>query len=296
MTRCSAFLAGQAFGSADLWQVVKPQVRVMQRKAGVLIIDDSMAEKPYTDENDIVCWPYDHAHDRLVKGINFLSALYHAGELSLPVGFSIVAKTEYYIDKKDGKQKRRSPIRKNEHYQRLVRQAVVNQIPFQYVLNDGWSASADNMKFIKHELNKDFIMPLKANRKVALSLTDKQQGRFVRVDTLGLEPNTVMEVYLEGLDFPLLLVKQVFANEDGSLGLQYLVTSDTTLTYDQITTRPIANGGTWNLIISPSSRMRLWKSRLPRLSAPRPTICLPPCVAMSSSNGSSARPNSTILR
>jgi DDE superfamily endonuclease len=230
------FLTGQVFGSADLWRMVKAQVRAMERDDGVLIIDDSIAEKPYTDENDIVCWHYDHAHDRLVKGINFLSALYHAGELSLPVGFSLVAKTEYYTDKKDGKQKRRSPVSKNEHYQTLVRQAVTNQIRFQYVLNDVWYASADNMKFIKHDLDKDFVMPIKANRKVALSLLDKQQGRFVRVDTLVLEVNSVREIYLEGLDFPLRLLKQVFENEDGSIGLQYLVTSDTTLTYDQITT------------------------------------------------------------
>jgi hypothetical protein len=26
----------------------------------VLILDDSIAEKPYTDENDIICWHYDH--------------------------------------------------------------------------------------------------------------------------------------------------------------------------------------------------------------------------------------------
>jgi DDE superfamily endonuclease len=230
------FLTGQVFGSADLWRMVKPQVRAMERDDGVLIIDDSIAEKPYTDENDIVCWHYDHAHDRLVKGINFLSALYHAGELSLPVGFSLVAKTEYYTDKKDGKQKRRSPVSKNEHYQTLVRQAVTNQILFQYVLNDVWYASADNMKFIKHDLDKDFVMPIKTNRKVALSLLDKQQGRFVRVDTLVLEVTTVRDIYLEGLDFPLRLLKQVFENEDGSIGIQYLVTSDTTLTDDQITT------------------------------------------------------------
>jgi hypothetical protein len=39
----------------------------------VLIVDASIAEKPYTDENDIICWHYDHAQDRQVKGINFLS-------------------------------------------------------------------------------------------------------------------------------------------------------------------------------------------------------------------------------
>jgi len=55
--------------------------------------------------------------------------------------------------------------------------------------------------------------------------------------TQELEPNTGREVYLEGVDFPLLLVKQVFVNEDGSTGVQYLVTSDTTLTPDDVMTR-----------------------------------------------------------
>ena len=230
------FLAGPEFTSADLWHMVKPHVRAIQQDDGVMIVDDSIAEKPYTDENDIICWHYDHAKGRNVKGINFVSVLYHAGGLSLPVGFSLIAKTEYYLDKKDGKQKRRSPKTKNEHYRDLLRQAVRNQIPFQYVMNDTWYASADNMKFVKHELQKDFIMPIKSNRKVALSLTDKQQGRFVSVDTLELEPHTASEIYLESVDFPLVLAKQVFVNDDDSVGVLYLVSSDTTLTYDRITT------------------------------------------------------------
>ncbi|MEJ7713005.1 MAG: hypothetical protein WKF84_24975 [Pyrinomonadaceae bacterium] len=43
-----------------------------------MIVDDSIEEKPYTDENDIVCWHYDHSKERHVKGINFVTALlYH---------------------------------------------------------------------------------------------------------------------------------------------------------------------------------------------------------------------------
>ena len=234
--RIQRFLSKQDFTSADLWEVVKPQVRAVQQPEGVIIVDDSIAEKPYTDENDIVCWHYDHAQDRQVKGINFLSALYHAQAVSLPVGFRVVAKTEYYTDKKDGKTKRRSPISKNEHYRALLRQAQHNQIPFRYVLNDVWYASAENMMFVKHELEADFIMPLKANRKVALSVQDKQQGRYGPVDSLILEAGVVRTVYLEGVDFPLVLLKQVFANEGGSTGIQYLVSSDSALTYDQMTT------------------------------------------------------------
>jgi hypothetical protein len=234
--RVQRFLAGRELTSADVWRLVKPHVRAVQDDSGVLIVDDSIAEKPYTDENDIVCWHYDHAKDRTIKGINFLTVMYHAQGVSLPVGFALVAKTEHYIDKQDGKSKRRSPVSKNESYQQLTQHAVANQIPFKYVLNDVWYASADNMMFVKHTLHKEFIMPLKANRKVALSLADKQAGRYLRVDTLVLEPRTVREVYLEQVDVPLLLVKQVFENDDGSTGLQYLVTSDTTLSYNDITT------------------------------------------------------------
>jgi len=56
------------------------------------------------------------------------------------------------------------------------------------------------------------------------------------VDTLGLEEHTTREVYLEGVDFPLVLVKQVFTNEDGSCGILYLVSSDTTLSFADLTT------------------------------------------------------------
>ena len=154
----------------------------------------------------------------------------------MPVGFALVAKTEHYIDRKDGKEKRRSLISKNEHYRTLLEQAVQNQVPFRYVLSDVWYASAENMRFVKHALEKDFVMPIKANRKVALSLADKHPGRYVRVDTLELELNVTCPIYLEGVDFPLLLVKQVFVNEDDSTGILYLATSDTTLSYDDITT------------------------------------------------------------
>lgn len=234
--RIRRFLADDVRTSSDLWQRVKPYVRASQRDDGVLILDDSIAEKPYTDENDIICWHYDHAKERMVKGINFLTALYHCQNVSFPVGITLIAKTEHYIDKKDGKEKRRSPIEKNAYFRDMVQQAVRNQIPFRYVLNDVWYASAENMRFVKQTLEKEFVMPLKSNRKVALSVDDKKQGRYVQLGKLELKPHTVREIYLEGVEFPLLVVKQVFVNEDGSTGVVYLVTSDSSLTWDGITT------------------------------------------------------------
>lgn len=223
------FLSADKHSSADLWRIVKPHVRQIESPEGVLIVDDSIAEKPYTDVNEIVCWHYDHTHGRTIKGINFVTCLYHSQGVSLPIGFEIVAKTEIYIDPKDGKEKRRSKRTKNEMYRDLTRQAVQNQIVFTYVLSDIWFASAENMKFVKITLKKEFVMPIKGNRKVALSVSEKQTGRYQRVDTLELEALMPVTVYLEEVPFPLLLIKQVFTNEDGSTGILYLVASDPTL-------------------------------------------------------------------
>ena len=212
--RVQRFLASPPQSGKDLWKVVKPFVRQMQSKEGDLIIDDSISEKPFTDENEIMCWHYDHSKGMTIKGINFVSLLYHANDVSLPVDYHLIEKTEFYIDKKTKKEKRRSPITKNEVFQQLLRQAVANDIPFRYVLNDVWFASAKNMMFVKHDIKHDFVMPIKTNRKVALSLDDKKQGRYVRVDNLELEPDPVTTIYLEGVDFPRVALSE--ARWDGS--------------------------------------------------------------------------------
>src|SRR5258708_601482 len=121
------FLASPERTSAELWQRVKPHVREVQCADGVLIIDDSVAEKPFSDENEIVCWHYDHSTQRQVKGINFMTALYHSRGVSLPAGFTLIAKTEVYFDK-EGKAQRRSPIGKNEYYRAMLQHAVSNQL------------------------------------------------------------------------------------------------------------------------------------------------------------------------
>ena len=73
------------------------------------------------------------------------------------------------------------------------------------------------------------MFPLKANRKVALSQEDKLAGRYQSVSSVECEENALKTIWLEGVEFPLLLCKQVFTNKDGSQGILYLVTSDTTL-------------------------------------------------------------------
>lgn len=231
--KITRFLSERPYTSANLWQIVKPLVRKVQNENAVLVMDDSIAHKPHTDPSELIGWHYDHTTGTSVKGINFLTTLYCIGDVSLPVAFALVEKDEEFTDK-NGKTKRRASVSKNEHYRTLLKACVKNEMPFRYVLNDVWFAAADNMKMIKTELKKDFVMPLKSNRNVALSAQDRKDGRYQAVETLPLEHGKAREVYLEQVPFPLLLVKQVFTNKDASQGLLYLVTSDMTLDGGQI--------------------------------------------------------------
>ena len=55
--KITRYLNCEDLGSKDLWRYNKPEIRRHERAmGGVLILDDSIEEKPYTDENEIVAW------------------------------------------------------------------------------------------------------------------------------------------------------------------------------------------------------------------------------------------------
>lgn len=236
------FLGKERYDQKSYWKIIKPTVRHIERDEGVVLIDDTIEEKPHTDENDIVCYHYDHSQDRVMKGINIVNFVYHTAlddeqNISLPVAFELVAKTEVVLDQKSGKYKRKSPVSKNELVRdRLKILAQRNHLKFKYVLWDSWYSAKDNMVLVKQKLKKEFVGALKSNRLVALSEADKRTGQFVAVSELELKAGQCRLVYLKGLDFPVLLVKRVFINKDGSTGTLYLISSDTSLTWFEITT------------------------------------------------------------
>ena len=224
-----------AFASADLWQLVKPLARQVQCDDGVLISDDSVEEKLYTDESELICWHGDHVVNRSVKGMNLLTCLYYSADVALPVAFELVTKPDFVTDTKTGKTERAARKTKNELSRQMLAACVAKQLPFAYVLNALWFASAENMVSIKETLKKQFVMPLKGNRKVSQEPPGTAKRPFVPVSSLTLAAAVLLTVWREDVDFPLLLVKQVFTNKDGSGGSMYLVTRETTLTSEQIT-------------------------------------------------------------
>lgn len=236
--KITRFLSGGEYDAKQLWLLIKPEVRKIEsEEQGILIADNTIEEKPYTDENDLITWHFDHVFNRSVKGVNILSLLFRnaAMDLTLPVEFQPIQKTERVYNKKKGKEVKKSPKTQNEYFRDMLTVAVVhNKIKCRWVLADSYFSGNDNLEFIKLKLKKDFVMPLKTNRLVSVSKPKRRKGTFQRVDTLEIKEETAVTIYLKDLPFPVQLVKQVFRNEDGSEGNLYLVTSNMTVSAQTI--------------------------------------------------------------
>jgi hypothetical protein len=228
------FLSQESYTSKELWQEVKKAVRKIEKEDGVLIFDDTIQEKPYTDENEVMCWHYDHSKGRTVQGFNLLNCLYHVDGVTIPIAFELIKKPAIYSDLKTRRRKRRSLVTKNEQMREILRVCKHNQLKYQYVLFDIWFSSKENMKFIKKTLEKDFVCGVKKNRHIALSEEDAQAKRYVRIEELDWSEERVVTVWLKDVPFAVHLVRQTYENKDGSTGVLYLVSSDTTLSREAL--------------------------------------------------------------
>lgn len=232
MTR---FLSSKEYTSRDLWMGVKTTVRQIEQDDGCLIFDDTIQEKAWTDENEIMCWHFDHCRGRSVRGINLLNALYYCAGVSIPVAFEVVRKPYQYSDLKTRKVKRASEFTKNELMREMIAATVANAIKFRYVLTDSWFAAKENFEFILKK-GKHFISALKDNRLVALTEEDRKAGRFVRISQLELADQEAVRGWMKGFPKEVLLVRRVFTNKDGSIGLLNLVCSDLACNGEQVAT------------------------------------------------------------
>ena len=182
--KITRMLSRNEFTSSDLWAEVKPLVRKYESEDACLIFDDTIVSKPYTDENDLISWHWDHSKGRNEKGINLLTAFYHtqpvteAEALRVPVAFECVKKTLRFRDVKTRKEKRQSPTTENETMRSMLPNAVASPYPiFRCVSADGRFSSSDNMPFI-HKLKKYFVTEIKGNRPCMFSTRDRHGGRW----------------------------------------------------------------------------------------------------------------------
>ena len=151
------FLSQADYMSKELWHQVKPMVRSVEAEDGVLIFDDTIQEKPHTDENELICWHYDHSPKRSVKGINLLNCLYHAGGVSVPVAYELVRKPIAFCALQTRQVKRKSQVTKNQLLRQMLRVCQQNRRRYRYVLADSWFAAMENLSFIRQDLGKQSL-------------------------------------------------------------------------------------------------------------------------------------------
>lgn len=239
--RISRLLGKQEWTAKNFWLFIKPLVRETESASGIIKIDDTIEHKPHSSENALICWHYDHSLGRSVKGINILNFLYEPNpnefaDFSYPISFELTRKTEQYVDSKTGKIKRRSDKKKNDVFRDRLRIIhFLNKVQYQTLLWDSWFSSNENMTMVHKELKKTFIGAIKDNRLIALSLKDKQAGKFTKINRLDWHTTKQRVVYLKGLAFPVQIVQEVFTNKDDSVGELFLVTNDLELSYHYIT-------------------------------------------------------------
>lgn len=228
------------------WQSIKKSVRQIEKADGVIAIDDTLEEKPYSEENELISWHFDHSQGKSVKAINIVTYTYVNPDfdltVKLPVAYDLVRKDSFQTKttKKKGKfETKTTPcatISKNELVRNRLHTLVFdNHVLFKYVAFDTWFSSAENINYIVTDLGKQVVCAVKDNRTVTFdSQKPLKEQKWVKVSDMDIEPNQAYKVRLKKMSFDVLLVKKVYHNLDGSIGVQYLISTDTDLTAQEV--------------------------------------------------------------
>jgi putative transposase len=163
--------------SEMLWQEVEPLV---ERKVGVLVIDDTTLDKPYASKMALVTKHWSGKHGRVVKGINLISLVWTSNACRLPCDFRIYNKAQ------DG-------LTKNDHFREMVQQAAEHGFEPELVAFDSWYSGLPNLKQLR-ALQWHWLTQLKSNREVSIDRTGNRpiskilipvQGRLVHLKGYG---------------------------------------------------------------------------------------------------------------
>ena len=132
-----------------LWAEVEPDVR---RKSGVLVVDDSVLDKPDARAMDLVHRQWSGKHHRVVQGIGLVTLLWTDGDRHLPCDYRLYDKAA------DGKTK-------NDHFGELLATAAARGFGPECVLFDTWYSGLANLKRCR-EHQWRWLTRFRSNRRV----------------------------------------------------------------------------------------------------------------------------------
>lgn len=147
------YLRDDQVSPSEVWASIKDSIEASQQAC--LVFDDSVLDKRYSTQIDLVRLQYSGNEHGLVKGIGVVNCVY----VNLDTGHYWVIDWRIYNPEVDGKTKL-------DHVREMFDNALTHkQLPFHTVLMDTWYATKDLMLHIDRA-NKIFYCPLKDNRKV----------------------------------------------------------------------------------------------------------------------------------
>lgn len=200
-------LSREKLTPAILWKNAKAHVNT---SSGYLIADDTVIDKPRSDDIDLVKWQYSGTHHRVVKGIGLETLLWtQNGNEHIPIDYRV------YHPEGDGKTK-------NEHFRDMMRLASHRRFTPQYCLIDTWYTSVENLKLLG-DLNWKWIAPLQKNRIV--STAPKQ---YHHIEELNI-PEQGIGVHLKAYGF-IKVFKEVSPQGD----IEYRGTNDLNLSKSDV--------------------------------------------------------------
>ncbi len=167
--------------SETLWEEARTQI---ERTSGLLVLDDSTLDKPYSQRNALVYRHWSGKQKAVVLGINLITLLWTDGERVVPVHYRIFDKD------RDGKTK-------NDHFAEMLLAAFERGFAPALVCFDSWYASVENLKLCR-SLGWHFLTRLKSNRQIRAS---------------GGSLQAVSEAGLTGGDGTLLLAQRFWRNQ-----------------------------------------------------------------------------------
>ena len=178
------YLAGDKITPHLVWENVKG--RVVQNTNGYIVFDDTVVDKNYSHEIELVQRQYSGNARGVIKGIGVVTCVYVNPATDQ---FWII---DYRIYDPNGDSKT-----KLDHLHEMLANCVYQKrIAFYAVLMDSWYAAKGVMLFIEETLKKVYYCPLKDNRQVddsggtlpygrvdALkwSEEEKQRGKIVKI-------------------------------------------------------------------------------------------------------------------
>lgn len=159
-----------------LWKEAKPQIDL---QSGILVLDDSTLEKPYSEFNALVYRHWSGKQKEVVSGINLITLLWTDGERCVPVDYRVFDKDT------DGKTK-------NDHFAEMLLAAFERGFNPELICFDSWYGSVENLKLVR-ALGWQFLTRLKSNRQVNV-----QKSGLKAVSEAGLCGGDGTVVWLKG--------------------------------------------------------------------------------------------------